>query len=111
MTSQQPGSPWCPQHLCPLEILIQLLRNSRYTFRWSGMGADILVKKDFILGITRSLSCVRKAYYRGLLSVNLPRVSISNLFCDRCAGKSLPSTDYCGIIPNIASHSRPAKNT
>jgi len=51
ITSQQPGSPWCPQQLCPLETLIQLFRNSRYTFRCSGMGADILVKKDFMLGI------------------------------------------------------------
>ena len=48
--SQQPGSPGWPQQLCLFITLIRLLRKTRYSFLWKGMGTDILEKKAFRLG-------------------------------------------------------------
>ena len=50
-TCQHPGSPWCPQQLCLLRILMALFRNKRYSFLCHGIGTDMLVKKLFKLGI------------------------------------------------------------
>ena len=55
---QHPGSPGCPQQFCLFLIFIKLLRNRRYSFLWSGIGADILVKNDLRLDIFSSVLLV-----------------------------------------------------
>ena len=53
-TSQQPGSPGCPQQLLRVRILVQLLARTRPSFRPSGMGALMFENTELRLGIVPS---------------------------------------------------------